>query len=840
MMSSMGGERPHIKRSIKLRLIVSALILLILALGFNTLLSLNSLEKLYVESLASQYSAIGEDLQRNLEQAIRYGKKIEKFVGMDKILEETKRNLTKEYSNASTTLIQGISESDVSVSVALPDGSILYSTEESLVGTMLPGQIKIKYENTENRNASSLTSSYIKYKNTYFTPLPIRDPTKKWIAIAIIAFDEKQVNALLNTILDSTIKLISLILVCSTILLIVLLQVVTPEEVSFSKFPKLRIALVMLFVIGSAQIGFSGFNTNAFRTYYLQINKQKARTLTRLRKEDIEFLFSKGIQIDKLVKMDVVMGEIINASPELSDMTILNKEHIPLYMATKKGVTDFQKATDDQLKLAYRFMPLVDPGYNIRLELLKGKNIEGYISSNLSKDVIFAKLLEISLDSVTILVISMLFFGELLILIFHLIERDVISMKQAIPVIHYGAIRPVAFLFFFGIDICISFLPLHMATLYKPILGLSKTIVMGLPISIQMFFTGISLLIAGAWSDRRGWYEPFLIGLLLSAGGFYYAWLAPNALHFLVALGLVGLGYGLSYMASQGFIISSTTEATKAQGLAQLYAGCLAGSICGGAAGAMLAQRIGYAPVFLVGSGMLVFVILFTVISMRSAIRKPERHATYKTTQAAKIGPILRFLSNRNVLGVMLLSSFPASVAIVGFLNYFSPVYLKQIGTSQSNIGRILMIYGLCIIYIAPYITKKVGGSRAPQKYIFFSGLLGSLAFVSFHLLGGIAVAVAVAIFLLGLSGSFNAFRNSYAVHLEVSQELGEGTAMGILFSVARLGQVAGPLIFGWLIAVGIDQGITYFGIVYLVVTVLFFLSAQGSKKVPVTEKLSS
>ena len=35
-------------RSLKLRLILSAIILLMLALGFNALLSLNSLEKLYV------------------------------------------------------------------------------------------------------------------------------------------------------------------------------------------------------------------------------------------------------------------------------------------------------------------------------------------------------------------------------------------------------------------------------------------------------------------------------------------------------------------------------------------------------------------------------------------------------------------------------------------------------------------------------------------------------------------------------------------------------------------------------------------------------------------------
>ena len=833
-MASRDNKPIQLKWSIRFQFTVGAFVLLILALGFNALLSLNSLEKLYVESIASQYSAIGKDLQRKLEQALRLGKNITKFVGMDKLLEETKHNILSEYSGGQTSVTEA---TEISVSVALPDGSILYSTDEKLIGTTLPKQVKIDYGASGNGNTFSNTSGYLKSKNTYITPLPIRGMEKQWAATAIIMFSENQVKTLLSTIRDNNITLILIVLGCSVVLLTLLLSFVTPDDGRGQKFPKFKMSLVMFLVIGSAQIVFSGLNTRAFGKYYLQINTRKVKTLTTLLKKDIESWLSKGIRIEKLVKMDVVMGEIIAASPELSDIKILTTENIPLYLATKMGVIDFQKATDDQLKQVYRQIPIVDPEYNLHLELLREPTIVGYVSSNLSKNVIFAKLFEIGLDSATILVISMLFFGELLILIFHLIEQEGTTPKQAIPVIHYGIIRPVAFLFFFGIDICISFLPLHMATLSQSIFGLSKNVVMGLPISIQMFFTGISLLIAGAWSDRRGWHEPFLIGLALSAGGFFYAWSAPNVIYFLLSFGLVGFGYGLSYMASQGFIIAATTEATKAQGLAQLYAGCLAGSICGGAAGGMLAERLGYAPVFLVGSGMLLFVILFTVLSMRSAFRKPERRDPHKTKQSVKVGPIVRFLSNRNVLGVTLLSSFPASVAVVGFLNYFSPVYLKQIGTSQSNIGRILMIYGLCIIYIAPYVTKKVGDARTPQKYIFLSGLLGSLAFLSFHVFGGIAAAVAVAIFFLGLSGSFNACRNSYAVHLEVSQKIGEGTAMGILFSIARLGQVAGPIIFGWLVAQGGDQGITYLGMAYFLVTVLFLLSAQRTREVKGTEE---
>ena len=48
---------------LKTKIIVGAAFLLILALGFNALLTSSSLEKLYVESLASSYQVFGKDLQ---------------------------------------------------------------------------------------------------------------------------------------------------------------------------------------------------------------------------------------------------------------------------------------------------------------------------------------------------------------------------------------------------------------------------------------------------------------------------------------------------------------------------------------------------------------------------------------------------------------------------------------------------------------------------------------------------------------------------------------------------------------------------------------------------------
>ena len=178
--------------------------------------------------------------------------------------------------------------------------------------------------------------------------------------------------------------------------------------------------------------------------------------LTTLIKEDIEFFFSKGVPINKLVKMDVVMREIIEATPELSDMMLLNNKEIPLYMATKESLFDFQHASAEQRELAHGLLSASDPRYNLRLDVLSDDHIEGYISTNLSKDVISARFFDIVMDSATILAISLLFFGELLFLIFVYIEREFLSTGESETTYHYGAIRPAAFetTLFYGIGQC--------------------------------------------------------------------------------------------------------------------------------------------------------------------------------------------------------------------------------------------------------------------------------------------------------------------------------------------------------------------------------------------------
>ncbi len=832
------GHMPRM-RAAGMRLFAGGFALLVLALSFNALLSYGSLEKLYVASIVSSYQVVGKDLQRKIEQSLRFGKSIQKFIGMNSLLEETRNRLSARIEARDATLAglqtqQKPVRHHVAVSVALPDTTILYSADEDLVGTRIPPKVWLPHDSS-GPAVDQQAAAYTQHGHAYFINLPIRDREKKWVANIIMGFDEEQVESLLRQLVARDLRIIAIITAFCTIMLLPALGFLLRDSALLNgrRYSRIKLYTVLMVIVGSAQIFFSAFNMNDYRTYLLQITREQVHTLILFLKQDVEYLFSKGIQIERLVKMDVVMGEILAASPELDDLTIFNQTGKPLYRATREGMMDFQKTLEALAIPLPATGPAETAAYQLEVELVGDAGPEGRIVGTISKEAITTKIQEVLLDSATVLAISLLFLVEMLVLLLPFIERQ--SRGDGSAAVHYQTMRPAAFLFLFGVDICISFLPLYMEQLYTPLPGLSKEIVIGLPISARMLFTGISMLAAGAWCDRRGWHEPFVSGLVLAGIGFLYAWLAPGAFHFIASQALFGLGYGASLMASQGFIIACTDETNRARGLAQLWAGVYAGSICGGAAGAMLAERIGYGPIFLVGALILFMIVPYTLIFLRGTTGRTPAEAREPEPRAYTGRQVFAFVSDRSLLSLILFSSFPTAVALVGFLNYFIPIYLNRIGTTQSNIGRVLMVYGICLIYVAPLLSRHIDAWPSRKPFIVASGALGGVAVIIFSFLEGVW-GIALSVLLLGLSSSFGfASQSAYVLRLEVSQELGRGRALSIYSSTNRLGQVLGPITFGWLmVATGINAGIGYFGVAYLVLTVLFLLVARNDGKTTV------
>ena len=839
------GKNPYLKT----KLMLGAILMLVLALGFNALLTASSLKKLYIESLAASYRVVAKGFQQKIQKSLSYGKNLHKFVGIDQVLESTLKSMALQDEEGAVPQTERRF-----TALTLPDGTVLYASDARHVGRRLPITTLLAQD---EESSAARQSSHVQDGGSYLVALPVTDRGGKIAAAVVIAFDQSQVQTLLNAALNDSIRTGLIAIAIGALLLYASFYLLLPRERARIRqwvgrtaggkpqnqphvFPRRHLSAALLLMIILCQGAFSYFSAEAFRQYYLRINREKVVTLNTLLRRDIEFLLDKGLRLDRLLKMEVMMGEILTALPEVSDISIIDADGRVLYRADHEGTVGGQVRTGS-VSLTQESLA-ANSDYNVQLVLRQEGRPIGRLSTNISPKVIDAKLREIILDALTVLVISLLFSVELLMMIFQFLDKQAAATGQA-PDAQYAVMRPAAFLFLFGIDISISFLPLHMGKLFKPLWGLSRDVVLGLPISTEMFFVMISLYVSGVWLDRRGWREPFLWGLVLSGCGVLYSWLAPDALNFILSRAVVGLGYGFTLMASQGFVIAHSDARSKAQGLAALFAGVYAGSICGGAAGGMLAERIGYHPVFFLGALIVFLVIGYTLLLIRVPSTAHTPAPVPASTPAAASKPILpstrpaprgrqviRFLFNRDIFSLLLLSSLPSAIALVGFLNYFCPVYLNRIGASQSNIGRVFMIYGICLIVIAPYVSRYIDAADSKKRFIVLGGLLGGLGFLGFYFLSGYG-AVAAAVFVLGLSGSFNQSRSAYALKLKVTRELGPGKAIGLFNAASRIGQVIGPFLFGWmLLTVGGTQMMVWFGILYLSVTLFFLLVARNDR----------
>jgi MFS-type transporter involved in bile tolerance (Atg22 family) len=88
--------------------------------------------------------------------------------------------------------------------------------------------------------------------------------------------------------------------------------------------------------------------------------------------------------------------------------------------------------------------------------------------------------------------------------------------------------------------------------------------------------------------------------------------------------------------------------------------------------------------------------------------------------------------------------------------------------------------------------------------------------------------AATFAVFFFGLSSSVGfASQNAYALNLKATRSFGENKAMGLCSATERIGQVLGPLVLGGLITLfGMNKAIVTAGMVYLLVTAIFFILA--------------
>ncbi len=396
-----------------------------------------------------------------------------------------------------------------------------------------------------------------------------------------------------------------------------------------------------------------------------------------------------------------------------------------------------------------------------------------------------------------------------------------------------GDLQPVAedrlilirwpfFLFIFAESLSLSFFPLYVRQLYTPIPGWSQELVLGLPISIFMLVWALSLPAGGAWSDRVGRRRAFLLGALVAGVGLALTATAQGIWDLILWRSLTALGYGVVFITAQGYVVDYTPAAQRTRGMAMFLATFFGGSLCGAAIGGILAERIGYAPVFWLSA---LLALIAAAVAGRFLI--PPAGPSVAARSRVRLADLWDLLRNPRFMAVTLLTAIPAKLILTGFLYYAMPLYLSTLALNSGDVGRVMMTYGLAMILLSPLVGYLADAWGRRAGFVTVGGLLAALAILLLELKASVLLAVFGITLLgaaqaIGVSPQLSLVMDVSRVH---SERMGAGTVMGIFRLMERLGNVLGPIVLALLIgALGFDGAFLALGLYALLSVALFGL----------------
>lgn len=356
------------------------------------------------------------------------------------------------------------------------------------------------------------------------------------------------------------------------------------------------------------------------------------------------------------------------------------------------------------------------------------------------------------------------------------------------------SLRFLTFIFLFSIDLPISFIPIQMQNLYQVNCNsLIKQIILGIPTSMEFLFVSIFLFIGGLIINKCGIKSLITFAILTTLIGNLYLFMAPSAIALIFTRSILGMGYGLFMVATQSAIFNQNERTIQAKSYGHLYAGLYSGNLTAAFIGALVAEKSNYRQVYLIGSITSVFILIFFAFFLNHV----RFHSTTNKILLSNNKIWIRFLSDIRLLALLIFNGIPISIVMIGYLNYFCPLFLNSIGISQTIIGIIIMTHGLSIVLFSPLLSSLVGRSKNITNWIWSSMLLCACAFLLFTIDNNIWVAVFSTLLLGLVCGFVFTAQNIYITELSTTHFLEKGASISIFQSISRIGQFLGPLIFG-------------------------------------------
>ena len=364
--------------------------------------------------------------------------------------------------------------------------------------------------------------------------------------------------------------------------------------------------------------------------------------------------------------------------------------------------------------------------------------------------------------------------------------------------------RPIAYVLFTGLSLSVAFLPILSSRLYVPVEGQAADVFIALPLAIETLGFGLATLLGGFIARALKWQGLFYSGILLAAAGLVLSGTAASLQVLTLARAIVGIGSGLGYMGLRSVINRERNEAIRSRGFSNFYAGMTAGVNTGLVIGASLADIVGLQTVFFIAAGILGFVFLLPIF-----IRLHQLLPVFKEEEyVSPIRGIGKLLTSPRIWVFFVGMILPTYIA-GSFIVYYFPLFAESQGIGTADIGRLLILNGLCIVYFGPALSSILEKRLGNLWGSILGSVIWGLGLLVAALTGSVLGAV-LALVIMGITEGFAVnTQNNVFLQFPAVKRVGTDQAVGIYELMGKLGETLGPIIFGLALLLGARFGLS-------------------------------
>lgn len=391
-------------------------------------------------------------------------------------------------------------------------------------------------------------------------------------------------------------------------------------------------------------------------------------------------------------------------------------------------------------------------------------------------------------------------------------------------------IRLPLFVYLLGVELVRSFLVIYITEFYAPMPPLNREFVISLPAISWCLAVFLATPLA-AWLGRRVSVRAlFVLGCVPTVLATILMAAAQDMVDLIVLRAVIGLGTGTVTFAAIVYITENAPEGELARGMAAYVGASMAGGLGGTAFGAILADRIGFRPTFLVIAAVVVVsaVIAWQLLPKDRMFRldKPRERVGWKQT--------FTVMFDRQVLSLSVLSTLPTRIILYGAFTFLLPLLLQGMGIGQSTIGQIMMCYFVAMVVLSPVISAQADRFNCHLQFLVAGGVISGLAAIMVGS-GKDGWDVLAGVILIGIGQAMvttTQFSVIPSLMAKQCSRFGQASVTSTVRTVERFGALIGPTLMSLASGMfGYGGAIWWLGVGTLVASLLLWIGQLAGRK---------